>query len=157
MSTQAWPRPWPAVEACQLPNVGAGYVEMAAADEGRLSRVSFLTGLILCCLLTQNFLWKQPSTPRVRPCNCLRPINLLCCAESKRYAETLPRTPPHTCFVPTFKEGVRRNGEERHLQEGFAIDKRLKPLRGLEHHGVSEGDRIPLQQVCQLQKNRRTD
>lgn len=52
----------------------------------------------------------------------------------------------------TFKEGVCSDGEERQLEKGFAVDERLEPLWGLQHHGVPEGSCILLQQVCQLEK-----
>lgn len=55
-----------------------------------------------------------------------------------------------TRFTPTFQEGVSRHGEERQLQESLAVDERLEPLGGLQHQGVSEGGRVPLQQLRQL-------
>lgn len=59
-------------------------------------------------------------------------------------------TRPHACFTPTFQVGVSCHGEERQLQESLAVDERLEPLGGLQHQGVSEGGRVPLQQLRQL-------
>lgn len=78
-------------------------------------------------------------------------MNVLCCTDSKRYAEMLHGTHSHTCFIPTFQESVSCDGEERQLQESLAVDERLEPLGGLQHQGVSEGGRVPLQQLRQLQ------
>lgn len=65
-----------------------------------------------------------------------------------------PRTCPQSPrFPPTFQEGIGSHGEEGQLEKGFAVDERLEPLGGLQHHGVPEGSCILLQQVCQLKKN----
>lgn len=57
-------------------------------------------------------------------------------------------------YTLTFQEGVRCDGEERHLNQSLAENKRPEPLRRVQHHGVPELLRVPSEQVLQLPEHR---
>lgn len=56
----------------------------------------------------------------------------------------------HVLRKLTFEESVSCDREERRLHQSLAENKGLEPHRRIQHHGVSELLRVPLQEIPQL-------